>query len=152
MRSLVLAFCFTTFACLPAFAAPDPVVAADHAAVPAAAATTTPSQALHNPASEPLQSWSDALAAKKIGWTALVFALVTMLAMGVGTLGKNIAKLAWMNRGRAAVILGGVAAVGAAGFDVAMQGGSPLALFLAVWTAGLAFYQRSTPLSQQPKA
>jgi hypothetical protein len=150
MRHLIFALILCS--CAPALAdgsAADPVVASDHAAGSAATvapvpAPAKPSASLANPATDPIEAWSDAKAAKKIGWVALVFALATMLAMGVGTIGKNISKLAWLNKGRAAVVVGGVAAIGAAGFDVAVQGGSPVALGLALWTAGLAYYQRAT--------
>ncbi len=99
-----------------------------------------PSDSLSNPASEPVAAWDDAVAARKIGWTALVFAVATMVAMGIGTLGKNMKQLAWLNRGKTAVVAGAVVAVGAAGFDVAAQGGSYVALLLALWSAGLAYY------------
>ena len=52
-----------------------------------------------------------------------MFAIATMLAMGLGHVGKNVKQLAWLNKGRTAVVVGGAAAVGAAGYDVLASGG-----------------------------
>lgn len=99
-----------------------------------------PSDKLHDPTTDPVGAWSDAKAAKKVGWTAFVFALATMLAIGVGTLGKSVKQLAWLAKGRWAVVVGGVVAVGAACYDVAMAGGSLVALAMAAWSGFLAYW------------
>lgn len=106
-------------------------------------APTKPSDSLANPATDPLESVSDLKAAKKHGWPAAVFAAVVMLALAVGTAGKKINRLAWLGRGRWAVIVGGVTAVGAAGFDALLAGGSWLAVVTAVALTGAAYWQSS---------
>lgn len=151
MKKLVLAIALLTVAM--------PVVAlADDAGIPAPPPTpgdppppeVKPSSTLHDPTTAPVAAWDDAKAARKVGWPALVFALATMLAIAVGTLGKNLKQLAWLNKGRWAVVVGGVAACGAAGYDAAMGGGSLVALGLALWGAFLAYWN-SHRASAEPK-
>lgn len=143
MKKIVLAIALLTVAAPVLAQTPDagvviPPPPADPAVPPAP--EVKPSDGLHNPTVAPLESWDDLKAAKKVGWAAAVFAAVLMLAIGIGTIGKNVKQLAWLAKGRWAVIVGGVAACGAAGYDAAMSGGSVVALLLAMWTAGLAYW------------
>lgn len=115
----------------------EPFIGAGPAPAPAA---PKPSDSLDNPATDPVAAWDDAKAAKKIGWVALVFALGVMLAKLAGTLGKSIRQLAWLDKGKTAVVVGGVLAVGAAGYDTLASGGSLLAVALGAWTAFWAYW------------
>lgn len=107
-----------------------------------------PSDSLDNPLSAPGPAFDDLKAAKKIGWAALAFAIVTMGAMAAGTVGRNIPWLSWLNRGRAAVIVGGVFATGAAGYNAAVEGGSIMAMIMAVMLGAAAYYNSH----REPKA
>lgn len=90
--------------------------------------------------SNPTAVLSDLEAAKRLGWVVLAFAVLVLLSRGVGLLGKDIPKLAWLNTGKWAVVIGGVGALGLAGYNAAALGGSFYAVFGALVTAGLAFY------------
>ena len=125
------------FIASPALAqAPDPVVAADHAG--SAATPAKPSDALDNPVTSPLAAWDDAKAAKKTSWPLAVWAVLAMLgkalAYGREKL-KGLPGIGWLARrlavGKTAMIVAGVGAVGAAGYDVLASGGSIVAALVA---------------------
>jgi len=156
-RLCILAVClgltgYTLATIDQAFGAPPPndmLIAQAAPAAPGAgsgSATTPtpvplPSDSLHNPATDPVAAWDDAKSARKLGWPSLVFAVVTMLAWGLGTVGKNLTWLAWLNKGKTATILGAAAAIGMAGYNAAVEGGTIYAMGFAVLMALGAFWK-----------
>jgi hypothetical protein len=106
-----------------------------------------PSDQLHDPLSNPVQSYDDLLAAKHLGWPVLAFALVLMLARVAGTLGKNISWLAVLGQGKVAVVVAGLAAVSASAYNTAFSGGSLVAVLTAAVLA-LATYWDSASKAQ----
>ena len=91
---------------------PAPPVTQPAATAPAvqtpAVTAAAPADQLHDPATSPLEAWDDLKAARKVGWPLALLAAAIMLARGLGTVGRNVAWLAWLNKGRAAVILGSI--------------------------------------------
>lgn len=100
-----------------------------------------PSDSIDNPVTDPVAAWDDFQAARKIGWPAAVFAVVTMLMLALGTLGKSVTWLAWLSRGVAATAIGAVSAIGTACYDAVAAGGSWVAIGLAAVMAVAAFWQ-----------
>lgn len=94
------------------------------------------SEQVPNPAEHPLEAWDDAKAAKKTSWPLLVWLSLVMLgkalAYGRDHL-KGVPLVGWIARrmaiGKTAMLVAAVGAVGAAGYDVVIAGGS--------WVAGL---------------
>lgn len=149
MRRIVLSIALLFVLAGPALAdgSADPVVAADHSeaagsAAGSAAATPPPSASVPDPAEHPVQAWDDAKAARKSGWPVLVFfvlvALTKALAYGRDKL-AGMPGIGWiaarLAKGKAAMIVAGVAALGAAGYDALANGGS---LTAALMAAGVA--------------
>lgn len=125
--------------------------------------TTTeikPNDALHNPATDPAGAWSDENAARKTSWPLAVWAGLAMLGKALAY-GRDklktvpvIGKLAaWLATGKMAMLVAGVGAVGAAGYDVLMAGGSLVAALVAsgVAIAGIS-HSTTQPTSPPPIA
>lgn len=103
-----------------------------------AAPVHKPSDDLDNPAKNPIAAWDDAKAARRTSWPLAVWAVLAMLGKalaygatalaGVPLLGKLAA---WMAKGKGAMVVAGVGAVGAAGFDVLANGGTLTAALVA---------------------
>lgn len=146
MRSLILSLLVTFSIATPAFAdTPDAGVVIVEPFTPSeapATETSTASSAISDPAEHPVQAWDEAKAARKGGWAMLVFfalvALTKALAYGrdklaglpvIGALAKRLAV------GKTAMIVAGLGAIGAAGYDVLVGGGS---LTAALFAAGAA--------------
>lgn len=127
----------------PAFAAPLGG-SADHGP-PAASAAPASASELHNPATDPAASLSDAQAARQVGWPVAIMAIITMVALALGTAGAKVPWLAWLARGAAATMLGAVAACGSAAYNAAVAGGSAVPIGTAVVAAALAFWQAHRP-------
>lgn len=121
---------------IPPFEAPKDAPATE-------TSTAKPSDTIHDPTTEPGASWDDVKAAKKTGWAAAIFVVLLMLARLAGK-AKSTPWLAWLGRGRTAVLVGGVGAVAAGCYDAAVGGGSWVAIMTA---AGIAFaaYWNSHP-------
>jgi hypothetical protein len=110
--------------------------------VTAAPATPAPHDAVTNPAEHPVQAWDEVKATKKGGWPLVVyFALVALtkaLAYGRDKL-QGMPGLGWIARrlsvGKTAMIVAGLGALAAAGYDVLAAGGSITAALMA---SGLA--------------
>lgn len=116
-------------------------------AVGSGSATPLPSDGLHDPTKEPAATLSDLESAKKIGWSALVFAVLTILARLVGAWGKSVSWLGWLNTGKTAVVVGFIGATAAAMFNALASGGSLLAAAVPSLLAGLAWWDSN---SKQP--
>lgn len=104
----------------------------------AAAPAHKPSDDLDNPAVNPIAAWDDAKAARKTSWPLAVWAVLAMVGKalaygadklkGVPVLGKLASMLA---TGKTAMVVAGIGAVGAAGFDVLANGGTLTAALVA---------------------
>lgn len=174
-RTLMLSLIAAVLVATPigAAVADTPDAGAEIAAVPDAGAgsaavtvtTTTsteikPSDALHNPATDPVAAWSDEKAARKTSWPLAVWAGLAMLgkalAYGAPKLKSVplIGKLgAWLATGKMAMLVAGIGAVGAAGYDVLIGGGSLVAALTAsaVAIAGIS-HSTTQPASPPPIA
>lgn len=94
------------------------------------------SDAVTNPAQHPAQAWSDEKAARKTSWPLAFWLAAVMLGKalaygrdklkGLPIVGKAAA---WLAKGKGAMVVAAIVAVGAAGYDVVVNGGS--------WVAGL---------------
>lgn len=113
-----------------------------------ATAAPTPADSIADPISDPVEAYSDAKAAQKQGWAALACCLLVMASLVVGRLGRNMKTLAWLAKGKWAVIVGGVGAAAAAGYNAAIEGGSPYAVLFALGMAA-AMWWNAQP-SDQP--
>lgn len=102
----------------------------------AAPAASTPADKLHDPLAQPGASWDDLKAAKKVGWAAAVFAALVLLCK---LLGRLKGKLSVLGKGKMPVIIGGVAALAAACYNAALDGGAWTATMVAGMMA-LAHY------------
>lgn len=116
--------------------------------------TTTeikPSDVIVNPAEHPVQALGEAKAARKSGWAMLLFfclvAITKALAYGrdklagLPLLGKAAT---WLATGKRAVLVAGLAAVGAAGYDILAGGGTVTAALFAAVTAYAAALHSTT--------
>lgn len=98
------------------------------------AAAPTPADKLHDPLSAPGASWDDLKAAKKVGWPLAVFAGLIMLCKLLAR-AKSVSFLAALGKGKTAVVIGALGALGAACFNAAAEGGAWTALLVAGVTA-----------------
>lgn len=89
----------------------------------ASATGETPADKLHDPVSDTKAAIDDVKQAKRQGWPMLIFALGVMLAKLVGRV-KKWPKLSFLNKGRAAVIVGALCAMVFAVFNALGDGGS----------------------------
>lgn len=127
----------------PAVVAPAPGSAST--SVTATATTTTvaiTADQVHDVLTSPIAAYDDVRAAKKLGWPALVFIVALILARLAGKLGaiQGWSLLAKLNTGKVAVVIGGVAAVAAAGFNAATAGGSLIAVLTGAFFALATYY------------
>lgn len=109
---------------------------AGSASTPAAPSASSPSDKLHDPLSSPGASWDDLKAAKKVGWAAAVFAFLVLLCK---LLGRLKGKLSWLGKGKVPVVVGAIAALAAACYNAAVDGGAWTATLMAGFVA-LAHY------------
>lgn len=119
-------------------------------ASPPAAVSTTPADQLHDPTSDPVAAFDDLKAAKKLGWPALVFAIVLIAARVAAKLGKSVSFLAKLGTGRVAVYVAGAAAVAVAGYNAAALGGSAIAIAAAALMAAFALLDPEAPPKNEP--
>lgn len=143
MKRLILCLLFVTAAPSVAFATDEPAVALQDAGSASAPAASAPADKLHDPLTSPAATIDDAKQAKRQGWTVLAFLVGCVVARTLGKLGakKGIAWLAWLNRGRTAVIVGAFGAFATAGYNAVADGGSPYAGLYAGALAAAAWWQ-----------
>lgn len=97
----------------------------------APAPTTKPADKLHD-ATNPGAAWDDLKAAKKVGWPLAIFAALIILARAVSKLGS---KVAFLGKGKVAVLVGAVGAIAASCYNAAADGGAWTATMVAGVTA-----------------
>jgi hypothetical protein len=129
---------------------PDAGVVLVDAGAPVAAPVATPASDLANPVDDPIAAIDDARQAKKQGWSLFALALVVMLTAGLSRAAErwptwpvleSIAK----NK-TVLYVIACVAAMGAASYNAAFDGGSPYAIAYAAGGALLLF------IAPKPKA
>lgn len=108
------------------------------------ASAPTPTDRLADPTKNPAQALSDIKQAERQGWPVLVFMIGAMLAKLLGR-AKKIAWLAWLDKGRTAIVVGAVGALLTAGYNAMADGGSLYAALYAGAIAGAAYWN---PLKQ----
>ena len=128
---------------------PAPAASATPDMVPVAATEPTPNnaatpalpkkaEALPNPAEHPVLAWNDAKLARKTSWPLAIWAVLAMLgkllAYGADKL-KNVQIIGglakWLGKGKHAMIVAGIGAVGAAGYNTLIEGGTLVAALVA---------------------
>lgn len=105
-----------------------------------------PAQAFPDPVDSPAATIDTLKSAKAIGWACLAFAVLTVLARVAGRLGRDTKWLAWLGKGKAAVMVGAGGALALATYNALALGGTLLAAALAGLVA-LAHYLDATPTS-----
>lgn len=101
-------------------------------------AADLPSSHIANPATNPIDAWNEAKAARKTSWPILAFLLLTMLTKGLAYSAEAIktwplvgAAAVWLTVGKRAAIVTGLGTLGAAGYDALIAGGSLTAALVA---------------------
>ena len=99
---------------------------------------------LHDPTTAPSDAFSDLKLAKTAGWAVLAFAALLMASKVAAKLGSKVLILAKLGTGKIAVVIAGVGAIAAAGYDAALGSGSWTAALMAAVVA-IAHYFDATP-------
>lgn len=114
------------------------------------ATTSTPAAELANPVDDPIAAIDDARQAKKQGWPLLALALVVMTTAGIARASERWPTwpvLASIAKSKTTLfVIACVAAMGAAAYNAAFDGGSPYAIAYAAGGALLLF------IAPKPKA
>lgn len=100
----------------------------------------TPADGLRDPLLDPIGAIDDVKAARRVGWAAVLGAVLTMLSLAVGTLGRTVKALAWLRSGSWAIAVGLVGALGAGAYNAATQGGSWMAVVFAAMIGAAAWW------------
>lgn len=103
------------------------------------AATATAATTAHDPLAAPAEYISDIKAAKRYGWAPFAFWILWQASVLIGRLSKATSALAFLNRGRAAVVIAALAALGLATYNALALGGSIVAALLAGIVAAAMF-------------
>ncbi len=116
--------------------------------------------ALPNPGTDPVAAWNDAKLARKTSWPLAIWGVLAMLGKllaygrdklkGVPLLGGLAS---WLSKGKHAMIVAAVGAVGAAGYDVLISGGTLVAALIAsvIAVAGIVHSTtQPTPSTNEP--
>lgn len=114
-------------------------------AAPVAAPAPTADQ-LHDPTTDPGKAFDELKDAKHYGWAVLVFAALLMLCKLVPKL-ISWSKLAWLGKGKAAVVVAAIGAIAASCYNVAVSGGSLFAMALAAALALAHYVDAAKPAS-----
>lgn len=125
----------------------------------APAAVAAPSEAVTNPATSPVAAWDDVKAARKTSWALAVWLVLAMLGKLLAY-GRDKVKgwpivgalASWLAKGKGAMLVAGIGAVGAAGYDALLAGGSWVAALVAsgVALAGITHSTTQTTGGQAP--
>lgn len=101
-------------------------------------AVTSPADQLPDIVTNPGKAFDAEKAAYKLGWPLAVLAAIIMLGRGAGLLGRQFSWLAWIGKGKAAVVTAGIVTVAIAAFNALALGGTWYAALFAAIYAGLA--------------
>lgn len=104
-----------------------------------AGAVETPADQLHDPLKDPKAAIDDVKQAKRQGWAMLAFAIGVIAAKLLGR-AKKWPKLAFLGKGRAAVIVGAACAIVTACYNALAEGGSLYAAGYAGLLAVAAYW------------
>lgn len=114
-------------------------------------AVAAPADALPNPAKDPGGALTAEKAAYKLGWPLAVLAALIMLCRALGT-AASISWLAWLGKGKWAVITAGIGAVAASAFNALALGGTWYAALIASAAVGFALLKPHAEPAPAPKA
>jgi hypothetical protein len=95
------------------------------------ASAPAPADKLHDPASSPKAAWDDLRAAKKDGWAIAAFAALVMLCKLASRVGKKFKWLAFLGKGKVAIVVGAAGALATACYNAAAEGGAWSAMLMA---------------------
>lgn len=91
-----------------------------------------------NPAQHPAQAWNDEKAARKTSWPLALWLAMVMLGKALAYSRDKLKGVplvglaaAWLAKGKGAMLLAAIVAVGAAGYDVIANGGSWVSALVA---------------------
>jgi hypothetical protein len=118
-----------------------PTLIAGSAAAGSGSAITSPADQLPDVVAHPAQAFDAEKAAYKLGWPLAVLAAIIMLGRGAGLLGRQFSWLAWIGKGKAAVITAGAVTVSIAAFNSLALGGTWYAALIAAVGVGFALLQ-----------
>ncbi len=130
-------------------AATSPPADTGSAVATAPAAGSDAASKLHDPVKDLKGTIKDLEAAKKTGWSVLVFAILVVLARLLG-MAKSVPWLAWLGKGRTAIIVGGVGAIATAGYNALLSGGSGYAVLAAVIFTGATYWNSHAEWAPPP--
>ena len=116
------------------------MVAAAQDAGTAPVPDTKPSESVPNPVEHPGDFLGSLKEAKSKGWFAAILIGLFGLSKALGTIGKNIKTLAWMNKGRTAMVIAGVGTVLAASVDALFMGGTLVSMGVAALYALIGLF------------
>lgn len=110
-----------------------------------------PSDAISNPLEHPAAAVSEAKDAKKYGWAGLVFFVIVALTKALAYAREKLATTpligkfaAWLAVGKRAVIIAALGALGVAGYDALVGGGTLVAALFAALIAAAGVMSSTT--------
>jgi hypothetical protein len=127
-----------------------PSLIAGSASSSSGSAIASPADQLHDAIAQPTAAFDDVKAAEKLGWPVALLAAVILLGRGAGQLGRKLSWLAWLNKGKAAVITAGIVTVAIAAFNAIALGGTWFAAAMAAASAGFALLHPVAPPQPAP--
>lgn len=118
--------------------------------------TTTPADALPNPAAHPVQALDDAKLAHKTSWPLAVWACLAMLGKALAYGADKLKGMplfgwlsAWLAQGKHAMWIAAIGVMGAAGYNTLIAGGTVVAAVVASGVA-IAGLTHSTTTNAAP--
>ena len=102
--------------------------------------------AIDNPVTHPREAFDDLVAAKKIGWPALILVGLTMLLLAASTW------VPWLKQGARAFVVAAATTVLLAAGNTALTGGTWVAIGTAAVLAGLGYWQTNRTIAAEQKA
>jgi hypothetical protein len=107
-------------------------------AAPTGSAAPAPADTVHNPVTSPAAAYDEVKEAKRTSWPLLVWLALVMLGKALAYSADALAKApiigklaAWLAKGKAAMAVAALGAVGAAGYNVLVNGGTVVAALVA---------------------
>ncbi len=120
--------------------------------------TTTPADTLANPAEHPVQAMDDAKLARKTGWPLAVWAVLAMLGKALAYGADKLKGMplfgsvsGWLAKGKHAMWIAAIGAMGAAGYNVLIEGGTLVGALIASGMA-IAGLTHATTVAAPAKA
>lgn len=122
----------------PAVSPCAPTLVVAHANADGSFVCAPPGVALHDPFEDPIAAWSDAQNLRKAGWPFLVFGGLLGVSKALAYFSLKLRNVPvfgvvakWLAVDKRVVWVAGIGAIGAAGYDVLLQGGTWVAAAFA---------------------